>query len=119
MEATKIQCEGHNYLVIDAEHDNYYGRRVVKHVLTDNDKWAANIVKAVCGWEKVDTKGQHDLNWQRNPTIENGLKPYVEVKFTEDTMYQDKYDLRPAFDTTFEVDTDCYYVVTYVEPYDD
>lgn len=119
MEATKLQYNGYNYLVIDVRHDCFYGHRVTKHVLTDNPKWCAHILREVCGWSKVDTKGQHLLRWERNPTIENSLKPYVEVKFVDSTLYQDRYDLTQAFDSVFKVDTDCYYEVVYVEPYDD
>lgn len=116
MEAKVIEYNGHKYLVIHLYTDCYYGRKSVYHVLTDNQKWCGSIIPELCGFSKVESKGEHDLNYKRNPTMENALKPYYTVDFVEDKMYEEHYE---GIKEEFGVDTDSYYVFTYKEPYDD
>ena len=56
MEATKIEYNGHNYLVIHVSHDPYYGRESVYHVLTNNQKWAGGIINEICGFPNAMSK---------------------------------------------------------------
>lgn len=116
MEATKIEFEGHNYLVHHLYSENNYGRKSVYHVLTNNQKWCGSIIPELCGYANVQSKGEHDIAYKHNPTMTNALKPYYTVDFVEDNLYQVGFNLR---NLDFKVDTDSYYVFTYVEPYDD
>ena len=118
MEATKIQYNGHNYLVHHLYTNPYYGRESVYHVLTNNQKWAGGIINEICGFPNAMSKGEHDILYKREPTITNALKPYYTVEFKQDDMYEKHFDMKAALDG-FEVDTDSYYVFTYKEPYDD
>ncbi len=117
MNVTKLQYGDFNYLVHHLYTDNQYGRKSVYHVLTNNPKWCGSILPEIVGYPNVVSKGERDIAYKRNPTITNALKPYYTVEFTEDKMY-DNADIQTALDG-FEVDTDSYYVFTYVEPYDD
>jgi len=118
MEATKIQYNGHNYLVHHLYTNPYYGRESVYHVLTNNQKWAGGIINEICGFPNVMSKGEHDILYKREPTITNALKPYYTVDFKQDDMYEKQFDMKAALDG-FEVDTDSYYELVYKEPYDD
>lgn len=118
MEATKIQYNGHNYLVNHLYNDNFYGRKSVYHVLTNNQKWCGSLIPELCGYPNVKSKGEHDLNYKRNPSMLTALEPYYTVEFTEDNFYELAYNTE-KLKKEFEVDTDSYYVFTYVEPYDD
>ena len=115
MEATKLEYNGHNYLVHHLYTDNYYGRKSVYHVLTNNQKWCGSIINELCGYPNVESKGEHDLNYKRNPSILTALKPYYTVDFVQDDMYKGVKEVLDGF----EVDDDSYYVFTYKEPYDD
>jgi len=114
MEAKKIEYNGYNYLVVHVSHDPYYGRKSVYHVLTNNQKWCGSIIPYLCGFPNAESKGEHDINYKRNPSILTALKPYYTVDFVEDKRYE-RYDLGDEF----PIDTDSYYVFTYIEPYDD
>lgn len=117
-QAKKIEYGGHNYLVHHMYSENDYGYKSVYHVLTNNQKWCGSIIAELCGYPDVDTKGEHELNYKRNPSMLTALKPYYTVDFREDDMYEKHYDLGELV-KEFPVDTDSYYVFTYVEPYDD
>ena len=116
--ATKIQYNGHNYLVHHLYTDCYYGRESVYHVLTNNQKWCGSIIPELCGFPNVESKGEHDINYKHNPSMLTALKPYYTVDFKEDKMYEEHYDLEELV-KEFPVDLDSYYVFTYKEPYDD
>lgn len=116
MKATMIQYEGFNYLVIPFTRDNHYGRKIVYHILTNNENWCANILSSIVGYPNVESKGLHDLHYLQKPSMSNALKPYYEVKFRDNGFYQRNYQLEKL---NFEVDDTCYYEFTYVEPYDD
>ena len=118
MEARKIEYNGHNYLIVYVSHDPYYGRKDVYHVLTNNQKWCGSIIPELCGFPDVESKGEHDLNYKRNPSMLTALKPYYTVDFKQDDMYEKHFDMKAALDG-FEVDTDSYYEFVYNEPYDD
>ena len=118
MEAKKIEYEGHNYLVVSVSHDPFYGRKDVYHVLTNNQKWCGSIIAELCGFPNVESKGLHDLNYKRNPSMLTALKPYYTVEFKEDNMYEKSFDMEAAL-KGFNVDTDSYYEFVYKEPYDD
>ena len=118
MEATKLQYDGFNYLIIPFSHDPYYGRKTTYHVLTNNQKWCGSIIAELCGYPNVESKGEHDLNYKRNPSMLTALKPYYTVDFRQDDMYEKHFDMNAAL-YGFEVDTDSYYEFVYKEPYDD
>lgn len=118
MEATKIQYNGHNYLVHHLYSDCFYGRTSVYHILTNNQKWCGSIIAEICGYPNVQSKEEHDINYKRNPTMANAFKPYYTIDFKEDDFYEKAFDTE-ALKKEFEVDTDSYYVFTYKEPYDD
>ena len=84
--------------------------------MTDNPKWCANHLPKIVGYPNVENKGLHDLNYKRNPTMENALKPYYQVEVKEDGKYIGREDLNSP---SFPVDLDFYYEFTYVRPYDD
>ena len=117
-ECTKVEYNGYNYLVIPRSHSSYYSRETTYHVLTNNQTWAGGILNNVVGYPDVESKGEHDIHYKQNPTIINAFKPYYDVKFVEDDLYEKYYDLSDL-QNTFPVDTDSYYVFTYREPYDD
>ena len=114
----EVQYDGYNYLVIKVDYYPLYGRETTYHVLTNNQKYAGSILNKVVGYPNVDSKGEHAMRYKQNPTIENALRPFYDVKFVEDDLYEQHYDLSDLQDT-FPVDTDSYYVFTYKEPYDD
>ena len=116
--AIKIQYNGHNYLVHHLYTDCYYGRTSVYHVLTNNPKWCGSIIAELCGFPNAESKGEHDINYKRNPSMLTAFKPYYTVDFVEDKMYEEHYDLEDLV-KEFPVDLDSYYVFTYKEPYDD
>lgn len=116
--ATKYQFEGHNYLVHHLYSDCFYGRKSVYHILTNNQKWCGSLLPELCGYPNAQSKGEHDMNYKRNPSVFNALKPYYTVEFIEDKMYEEHYDLEDLV-KEFPIDTDSYYVFTYIEPYDD
>jgi hypothetical protein len=118
MEARKIEYNGHNYLINHLYTDTYYGRKDVYHVLTNNQKWCGSLIPELCRFPDVESKGEHDLNSKRNPSMLTALKPYYTVDFKQDDMYEKHFDMKAALDG-FEVDLDSYYVFTYKEPYDD
>lgn len=111
--ATKIEYNSFNYLVHNVVNENHYGRRRTYHVLTNNPKWCGSLLPEICGYPNVQSKGEHDINYKRNPTMQNALNPYYTIDFVEDNMYVDYND------PTFKVDVDSYYRFTYIEPYDD
>ena len=115
---TKIEYEGHNYLVQHVSHDPFYGRKDVYHVLTNNQKWCSSLIPELCGYHNVMSKGEKDIKYKQNPSIEIALKPYYIVNFKEDSFYDDNYDTE-ALKHEFPVDTDSYYELIYKEPYDD
>lgn len=115
VEATKIEYNGFNYLVHNVVNENHYGRRIIYHVLTNNQKRCGSLLPEIVGYPNIDSKGEHDLNYKRNPSMLTALKPYYEVDFVEDDTYK-KYDFEAI---GFPVDNDSYYRFTYVEPYDD
>ena len=117
-EAKKIEYNGFNYLVHHLYSDNFYGRKSVYHVLTNNQKWCGSIIPELCGYPNCASKGEHNMVYKKNPTIQNALKPYYTVDFTDDKMYAEHYDLEDLVEE-FPVDLDSYYVFTYIEPYDD
>ena len=116
--ATKIVCGGNNYLIVHLYDDCFYGRKSVYNVLTNNQKWCGSLIPELCGYNNVDSEGIHNMNYKRNPTIINALKPYYKVDFIEDNFYQTVYDLTNLI-KDFPVDTDSYYKLEYIEPYDD
>lgn len=118
MQATKVQFDGFNYLVHHLSTDNYYGRKSVYHVLTNNQRWCGALLPEICGYPDAESKGIHDVRYKNNPTIINALKPYYTVDSKQDDFYEKHFDMKAAL-VGFEVDTDFYYVFTYVEPYDD
>ena len=118
MEARKIEYNGHNYLINHLYTDTYYGRKSVYHVLTNNQKWCGSLIPELCGFPNVESKGEHDLNYKRNPSMLTALKPYYTVDFKQDDMYEKHFDMKSALDG-FEVDIDSYYELVYKEPYDD
>ena len=116
VEATKIQYNGFNYLVHNVVNENHYGRKRIYHILTNNQKWCGSLLPEIVGYPNVDSKGEHDLNYKRNPSMLTALKPYYTVDFVEDKHTYANYD----FDAMgFPVDNDSYYRFIYVEPYDD
>ena len=118
MVGTKVELNGYNYLVIHLGTDLFYGKKSVYHVLTNNQKWCGNIIPDLCGYPKAESKGVHDVRYKREPTITNALRPYYTVDFVEDNLYQLLLDCE-SLKKKFDVDTDSYYVFTYIEPYDD
>ena len=86
--ATKIVCGGNNYLIVHLYDDCFYGRKSVYNVLTNNQKWCGSLIPELCGYNNVDSEGIHNMNYKRNPTIINALKPYYKVDFIEDNFYQ-------------------------------
>lgn len=118
MEGTKIQYNGHNYLVHHLYSDCFYGRKSVYHVLTNNQKWCGSIIPEICGYHNVMSKGERDIKYKRNPSIEIALQPYYTVEFKEDDFYEKNWDTE-KLKKEFDVDTDSYYVFVYKRPYDD
>lgn len=106
----KITYEGFDYIIINDHNNPFYGRESVYHILTNNPKWCGALIPDLCGYPNVMSKGEHSLNYKRNPTFENHLKPYYTVDLIEDNRYENQFD---------GVDTDCYYEFKYIEPYDD
>lgn len=102
----------YNYVVIPISTTHYGTHKSIYHVLTDNPKWCANDLPIIVGYPNVENKGLHDLNYKRNPTMENALKPYYQVEVKEDEKYIGRKDLTL-------VDLSFYYEFTYVRPYDD
>ena len=115
MEATKLQYNGFNYLIHHLYTDCTYGKKSVYHVLTNNQKWCGTLLPEICGYPNVESKGHHDVRYKNNPTITNALKPYYTVDTSEDNTYS---NLNTEL-MNFDVDTDFYYIFTYIEPYDD
>ena len=118
MGATKVEYNGFNYLINHLYSDCHYGRKSVYHVLTNNQKWCGSLIPELCGYPNVMSKGEKDILYKREPTFVNAMKPYYTVDFVEDDMYEKHFDMKEAL-AGFNVDTDSYYVFTYVEPYDD
>lgn len=115
MNATKIEYNGFNYLINPLYSEHNYGRKSVYHVLTNNPRWCGALLPEICGYPNAVSKGEHDITYKRNPTMQNALKPYYTVDSAQDSMYE-------FLDTEkmgFKVDTDFYYIFTYIEPYDD
>ena len=80
------------------------------HVLTNNPKWCGGLIPDLCGYSNIPSIGEHKLKYRNNPTITNALEHYYKVDFVEDNTYLNQYN---------GVDTDSYYVLEYIEPYDD
>lgn len=116
MEATMIEYERFYYLVQPISLDNFYGRKAVYHVLTNNPKWCGSLIPQMCGYNNVISEGEYKYAYEKNPSLETALKPYYRIDFIESDLYKD-YDLRDLL--PFEVDQDSYYQFTYIEPYDD
>jgi len=115
MKATKLQYNGFNYLVHPIYTDNTYGKKSVYNILTNNPKWCGSILSEICGYSNIESKDMHDIRYKQNPTMANALKPYYIIDTCEDNMYSN-------IDTKamgFNIDTDFYYIFTYIEPYDD
>lgn len=115
----KVTYKGHNYLVRHLYSENTYGRRRVYHVLTNNQKWDGGILNEVVGYPQVMSKAEKDLLYKQKPTMEVAFKPYWQCEFTQDDWYQKLEPIDPKTLEEFPVDTDSYYIFTYVEPYDD
>lgn len=110
--AKVITYKGYNYIVIHLYTDSSYGRKLVYHVLTNNPKWCGSLIPDICGYPNVMSYGEYKINYQRNPTLTNHLKPYYKVDLIEDNLYQNQYN-------DLALDTSCYYQFEYIEPYDD
>lgn len=113
MEKT-IKKDGYTYLVIHLYSENNYGYHNYFHVLTNNPKYSARLMPELCGYSGVESKALHDLNYQRNPSIENSLKPYYECEYIDNNLYETlgKYQDKG-------VDLDGYYSMVYTKPCDD
>lgn len=118
MQATKISYNNHNYLIHHLYSDCHYGRKSVYHILTNNQKWCGSLIPEICGYPNVMSKGEKELLYKREPTIITAMKPYYTLEFKEDDFYEKAFDC-DALKDEFPVDTDSYYVFTYIEPYDD
>lgn len=116
MEFERIFDGHYNYVVIPVSKKWHSTQKSVYHVLTDNPKWCADHLPMIVGYSKIESKGLHDLNYKRNPTMENALKPYYSVEVKEDKRYIGQKDLNSD---SFPIDPSFYYEFTYVRPYDD
>lgn len=85
---------------------NYYGRRKAYFIETEEENWSkariaiASIMEDILGYKQgsIVSKGQHQMKYQVNPTMQNAFAPYYEFSFDE---HINKY------------------VYTFIEPYDD
>ena len=115
----KIQYQGHNYLVDHIYSENRYGIRRTYHVLTNNPNWACGFMNEVVGYPNIMSEAEHNILYKKEPTMANAFKPYWKCEFVEDDWYEKYQPIDPMILKRFPVDTDSYYVFTYIEPYDD
>ena len=113
MKIQHITNKGYNYVVIHLYSENNYGRKSHYVVLTNNPKWCGSLIPDLCGYPDTPSKGEHELRYKHNPSPLTAMEAYYELDLVEDDSYKN-FEL-----PNVDVDKDCYYSFTYIEPYDD